>query len=179
MIKAIITFILLFTLDNLLVIFFPIQPLIGNYLVIPYLLLIGLCIYTFYDEKNYSFWLALIFGFIYDIYAANLLGIYIILFPVMTTVIKRRLVEVTPVNFISIFYVSMVGILSVEVIVYILVRTITNRAVSVWEFTQYRLLITLIFNTFLLAIFYLPIVKFLRPKPEKKVKTIMMDNTVA
>ena len=179
MIKAIIAFVLLFTLDNLLVIFFPIQPIFGNYLVVPYLLLIGLCIYTFYDEKNYSFWLAIVFGLIYDIFATNLLGLYIIMFPTMVMLIKKRLVEVTPVNFISIFYVSTVAILAVEIIVYTFVRIITARNMTLLEFAQYRLFITLIFNTFLLLIFYLPLVKFLQPKSEKKVKTIMMDNTAA
>jgi len=170
MIKAIITFIILFTVDNLIVIFFPIQPIFGNYRVVPYLLLIGICLYAFYDKKNYATWLALAFGLIYDIYAVNLLGLYATIFPIIVILIKKYIVEITPVNFVSIFYVTTVAILMVETIVYILVVIITRQTVTVFEFIQYRLIITLIFNIALLAMVYLPLVKILQPKPEKKSK---------
>jgi len=190
MIKAIITFIILFTIDNLIVIFFPIQPLFGNYSVTPHVLLIGVCLYSFYDEKNQAPWLALAFGLVYDMYSANLLGLYATMFPIIVILIKKHIVPTTPVNFVSIFYVSAVAILAVETIIYIFViavemimyifaMVITTRALSIFGFIQYRLIITLIFNTLLLAIVYLPLVKILKPKEEKKVKTIMRDNTSA
>lgn len=179
MIKAIIVFIVLFTLDNLMVLFFPIQPIFGDYNVIPYALLIGVCLSAFYDEKNYSPWIAFVFGLVYDMYGTNLLGLYATLFPIIVILIKRNLVPITPVNFVSIFYVSTVAIASVESIIYILVRVITSRSMSVFAFVQYRLIITLIFNILLLAILYIPLVKILRSKEEKGVKTIMMDNTSA
>jgi len=183
MIKAILTFIFLFSLDNLLVIFLPIQPIFGNYILIPYLLLIGMCVAVFYDEDNYTPWLALIFGLIYDVYATNLLGIYIIMFPILVLLIKKHVVPITPINFVSIFYVSIVSILVVEVVVYLLVMMIIpTRNLSLFgmmEFVQYRLVITLIFNLLLLIITYLPLIKFLKPRHEKKVKTVMIDNTSA
>jgi len=178
-IKAILTFIILFTIDNIIVIFFPIQPLFGNYNVVPYVLLIGVCLYSFYDEKNQAPWLALALGLVYDMYATNLLGLYATMFPIIVILIKKKIVPITPVNFVSIFYVSTVAILVVETIIYIFVRVITVRSMSVFGFIQYRLVITLIFNTILLAIVYLPLVKILKPKEEKKVKTIMRDNTSA
>ena len=179
MIKAIIIFIILFTMDNLMVVFFPIQPILGNYIVVPYLLLIGVCLYAFYDEKNHAPPLALAFGLIYDMYGTNLLGLYATMFPVIVILIKNKVVPITPVNFVSIFYVSIVAILSVETIIYILVIIITARSMSIFGFIQHRLIITLVFNTLLLAIVYFPLVKILKPKVEKKVKTIMMDNTRA
>jgi len=179
MIKALITFIILFTIDNLIVIFFPIQPLFGNYSVVPYVLLIGVCLYSFYDEKNQGPWLALAFGLVYDMYGANLLGLYATMFPIIVILIKKNIVPITPVNFVSIFYVSTVAILTVETIIYVFVMTITTRSLSIFGFIQYRLIITMIFNTILLAIVYLPLVKILKPKEEKKVKTIMRDNTSA
>jgi len=179
MIKAIIIFIFLFTMDNLMVVFFPIQPIFGDYRVVPYLLLIGVCLYAFYDEKNHAPWLAFVFGLIYDMYGTNLLGMYATMFPIIVILIKKNIVPITPVNFVSIFYVSIVAILTVEMIIYLLVRVITTRSMSILGFIQYRLTITLIFNTILLAILYLPLVKIFKPKVEKKVKTIMMDNTRA
>ena len=179
MIKAIITFIILFTVDNLLVIFFPIQPLFGNYSVVPHVLLIGICLYSFYDEKNQAPWLALVFGLVYDMYGANLLGLYTTMFPIIVILIKKNIVPVTPVNFVSIFYVSTVAILAVETTIYLFVMVITTRSLSIFAFIQYRLVITLIFNIILLSLVYLPLVKILKPKEEKKVKTIMRDNTSA
>ena len=179
MIKAILVFITLFSLDNLMVIFFEIQPLFGDYLVIPYFLLMGICLQVFYDEKDYAPWLAFVFGLIYDMYGANLLGMYATMFPIIVLLIKKNIVPNTPVNFVSIFYVSTVAILTVETIVYILVMMITTRSMSIVSFIQHRLIITLVFNTILLAIVYLPLVKILKPREEKKIKTIMMDNTSA
>lgn len=178
MMKAIITFTILFTIDNLMVVFLPIQPIFGNYNVVPYLLLIGICLYVFYDEKNHAPWLAFIFGLIYDMYGTNLLGLYVTMFPIIVMIIKKHIVPITPVNFISIFYISAVAILFVETIIYIFVMIITTQTMSIFAFIQYRLIITLIFNTILLAIMYLPLVKILSQK-EKKVKTIMTDNTSA
>lgn len=172
-------FITLFSLDNLIVIFFRIQPLFGSYLVVPYLLLMGICLQVFYDEKNHAPWLAFGFGLVYDMYGANLLGIYATLFPMIVILIKKNIVPITPVNFVSIFYVSTVAILIVETLLYILVTTITTRSMSIFSFIQHRLIIILVFNTILLAIVYLPLVKILKPRAEKKVKTIMMDNTSA
>jgi len=179
MIKAILTFIILFTIDNLIVVFFPIQPLFANYSVVPYVLLIGICLYAFYDERNQAPWLALAFGLVYDMYGANLLGLYATMFPLIVILIKKYIVPITPINFVSIFYVSTVAILVVETIIYLFVRVITTWSLSILGFVQYRLVVTLIFNTLLLAVVYLPLVKILKPKEEKKVKTIMRDNTSA
>ena len=166
MIKAIIIFIILFTIDNLMVVFFPIQPIFGNYIVVPYLLLIGICLSAFYDKKNYASWLAFVFGLIYDIYGTNLLGLYSTMFLIIVILIKK-IVPITPVNFVSIFYVSTVAILAVETIIYFLVMIITTRTMSIFGFIQYRLVITLIFNIILLAIVYVPLVKILKTKEEK------------
>jgi len=48
MIKTILIFVLLFTIDNLLGIIFPLRSLFsGSYTAIPYLTLIGFCIHAF------------------------------------------------------------------------------------------------------------------------------------
>jgi len=170
MVIAAIFLTLLFTIDNLLIIFFPLHRVFGEYQLIPYLLLMGICVYTFFAQKNHAIYLALIFGLIYDIYSANVLGLYITIFPLIALFIKKYLVEVTPINFISIFYVTSVAILIVELVVYLFVIIITSQTMSIFAFIQSRLLFTLLFNTLLLAIFYLPMVKTLQFKTEKKSK---------
>lgn len=183
MIKAIIALIFLFTIDNIIVIFFPVQSIFVDYTIVPYMLLAGMCIAVFYDEKNYTTWLAVIFGLIYDVYGSNLIGIYTVIFPIIILLMKKYIVPVTPVNFVSIFYAMTVSILAVEIVIYFLVMIIIpTRSLSLHghiNFIQYRLILTLIFNMCLLAVSYWPLVKFLKPKHEKKLKTIMMDNTVS
>jgi len=179
MIKAVIVFIILFTMDNLMVLFLPIRPVFGDYNVVPYSLLIGVCMYTFYGKKNHALWLAFVFGLFYDMYGTNLLGLYATMFPIIVFLIKKHLVPITPVNFVSIFYVTTIAILAIETIIYLLVWVITPRSMSLFGFVQHRLIITLIFNILLLAILYLPLIIILRSKEEKGVKTIMMDNTSA
>lgn len=180
MIKSIIIFILLFTFDNALMVFFPLQSLLGGYIVVPYLVLIGVCLHPFFDdEKNHAFWLAIFFGLIYDMFGANLIGFYATIFPILVVTIKKRIVATTPVNFISIFYIVTVAITIIELILYVLAIFILGRTVSILDFVQHRLVATVVFNGLLLALFYLPLVKLLQPKIEKKVKTIMTDNTLA
>ena len=48
--RLIITFVTCFVLDNLLVIFLPIQPIVGHYMIIPNVFLICLALFTFYDK---------------------------------------------------------------------------------------------------------------------------------
>jgi len=170
MFKAIILFLLLFTLDNIIVIIFPIQPLFGSFIIVPYLVLIGLCFYVFYDEKNYAPWLAFAFGLVYDMYGANLLGIYSTLFPIIVIVIKKFIVPVTPVNFVSMFYIITIEILIVEIVLFSLVRLITNRTMPIFTFVQYRLITTLVFNSIILLFLYGPLIKIFKLQLGKKSK---------
>ena len=181
MIKTILIFVLLFTIDNLLGIIFPLRSLFsGSYTAIPYLTLIGFCIHAFYDEDNRLPWIAFAFGLIYDMYAANLLGLYATMFPLIVIIIKKYIVTITPINFISLFYIVTVTILAVETIIYLFVVIITPRTTSPWAFIQYRLVVTIVFNTILLAIIYPLLNRILKPKTrKKKVKNIMKGNTHA
>lgn len=181
MIKTILIFILLFTLDNLLGILLPLRSLFGGgYTAVPYLTLIGFCIHTFFDEENHLLWVAFAFGLVYDMFGANLLGLYAALFPLIVFMIKKYIVTVTPINFISLFYIVTVIILAVETIIYLLVIIITPRTTTPWAFIQYRLVVTIVFNTVSLAIIYPLMIRILKPKKRnKKVKNIMKGNTHA
>jgi len=179
MIKAILVLFFLFIFDNLLVIFLPIQPIFDQYTIVPYLMVMGLCMATFFDEKKWSIWLAVVFGFLYDSYFFNITGLFMTLLPLVVLLIKKFIVNVTPFNFISVFYVISITILSLEFIVYILIVIITSRTNTLFAFIGQRLLITLVFNSLLLGLLYVPLKKILQPKDERKVKTIMTDNTSA
>jgi len=181
MIKTILIFVLLFTLDNLLGINFPLRSLFGgDYSAVPHLTLIGFCIHAFYDEDNRLPWVAFAFGLVYDTFAANVIGLYASMFPIMVLIIKKYIVTVTPVNLISLFYIVAVAILTVETIIYLFVVIITPVSTTPWAFIQYQLVITIVFNTILLAVIYPVLRRILKPKTRKKrVKSIMKGNTHA
>lgn len=177
MIKSLLIFILLFTFDNLLGIFFPLRTLFGSYIVVPYFVLIGFCIHTFYDEDNTLPWIAFAFGLIYDMFGANLLGLYATLFPLLVIIVKKYVIPTTPINFISLFYIATVAILVVETIMYLLVVVITPVNMTIFAFIQYRLIVTIVFNTLVLAVIYPLMVRGLTPKKSKrKVESIMKNN---
>lgn len=162
MIKKMLIFLVLFTLDNLLVIFIPVQPVFGQYVIAPYVLLTGICLSCFFDEKGHVPVLSFVFGLIYDVYGANLIGLYATLFPVLTVVIKRYVVPNTPVNFISIFYVSAVAILIVETAIYTMVNVVIGSELTLIGFVQYRLMITVVFNFMLLGLLYTSLVRWFK-----------------
>jgi len=180
MIKTILIFVLLFTLDNLLGIIFPLRSLFGNYVVVPYLTLIGFCIHSFYDENDRLLWVALVFGLVYDMFGANLLGLYSSIFPLLVFIMKKYIVPVTPINFVSLFYIVAVAILAVETVIYLFVMIITSVTTTPWAFIQYRLVITIVFNIIILTILYPILIRLLKPKKRsRKIKNIMRDNTRA
>lgn len=178
LIKRIIAFIILFTLDNLIGIFMP-RVLWGMYVIAPYTLLLAICLHSFYDDDNDLPILAFVFGFIVDIYNANLIGLYAILFPIIVIIIKKYIAPMTPFNFVSIFYLSVITIMFVEVVVFILVSFATTVTMTFFRFIQHRLIITLVFNVIMLIILYWPLVKLFQIKDDKKrkIKTVMTDNT--
>ena len=180
MIKTILIFVLLFTLDNLLGIIFPLRSLFGDYIAVSYLTLIGFCIHSFYDEENRLLWVAFFFGLVYDMFGANLLGLYSSMFPLLVFIMKKYIAPVTPINFISLFYIVAVAILAVETVIYLFVVTIIGVTTTPWAFIQYRLLTTIIFNIIILTILYPVLIRLLKPKKRsRKVKNIMKGNTHA
>jgi len=167
MIKMVLTFIALFTMDNLLMIFMPLQPLFGHYVIVPNVFLIGLGLFCFFDQKKTALILALVFGLIYDVYATNLIGIHVTLFPAIVVVLKTYIVPITPINFISMAAVSGACVLIKELVIYLLFNAFSYQVMSLLSFVQYRLFITGIFNLMIFVLIYLPLIKIFKSYLEK------------
>jgi len=166
----ILTFFILFTIDNLFAIYQPFSTTFENATFIPYFSLIGLCFYPFFDKKENGFYVATILGLIFDFYATNLIGLYTVLFVMIFYLIKKYIVAVTPINFISLLYVVGLAILFTEIVTFIFVVLFTNISVTMFEFIQTRLMTTLIFNIFNFSLLYLPFTKIFSRIKEKKIK---------
>lgn len=154
MIKLIIIFTTLFSLDNLLVLFLPIQPLVGHYIMVPSTLLMGLCLFAFYEKGKRPLIFAGVLGVLYDLYFTGAFGVYTCIFLISVYVLQQFVAYKIPVNFISMMAIMAASIIFQEVVVYFLVFTMTDINTAPMHFVQYILFASLFLNLFLLMILY-------------------------
>lgn len=160
-------FLILFTLDLSTIVFLPLHPLISNYFITPNFLFLGLCIFCFFDQKNHVLWVALFTGFIYDVYFTNLIGLHMSLFPLTVIVIKRFVVPISPLNFISLGSAAAVCLLIKDVTIYTFFYIFGHQSATFLYFLQYRFIVTLIFNFIVLLLLYFPLTKSFKAYKEK------------
>jgi len=168
MIRLIIVFMTFFALDNIIVIFLPLQPLVGNYLVIPNAFLSCLCLFTFYDrgakyengvksfdyKGNKSFLLALVFGVLYDIFYTGVLGVYTCLFCIIVYILRKFFILSIPINILSMVALMTGVIIFEEWAVFFLASTIIHVPMAFLNFVQYVLFPSLFFNGLLMLFIY-------------------------
>ena len=168
MIKLIFIFINFFILDNLLVIFLPIQPLAGNYAIIPNAFLTCLCLFTLYDrgtkydqgiksfdsKGNKSYIFALVFGILYDIFYAGVFGLYTCLFLIIVYILRRFFVASIPINILSMIAMMSGVIIFEEWVVFFIVSTVIDVHQTFFQFIQYLLFPSLFFNAILMLFIY-------------------------
>lgn len=158
MIRLVVLFITCFVLDNLLVIFLPIQPMFGQYMAIPCIFLISLCFFTFYDKSYRAIMIAVIFGILYDVCYADLIGLYTCLFPIITILVQRFIAGTMPVNILSMLGLMSVIIIFEQWVVYFLVNTMMITNMNTYFFIKLILIPTVLFNAVALIPLY-PILK--------------------
>ena len=156
--RLIITFVTCFVLDNLLVIFLPIQTIVGHYMIIPNVFLICLALFTFYDKGIRPIIFACIFGLLYDICYTDLIGLYTCLFPIITFILLRFISQTMPVNLLSMMALVMGVVIFEEWFVYFIVNTMKTTNMSFMIFIKFILIPTAIFNTLITIPLY-PILK--------------------
>ena len=172
MIKLIFIFTTFFVLDNVLVIFLPIQPLVGQYFIIPNAFLSCLCLFTFYDrgvkyelgiksvdhQGNKAFVFAFVFGVLYDVFYLGSLGIHTCLFLIIVFILRKFLVQSIPINLLSMITLMTGVIIFEEWIVFFFSSSILNLDYNFPQFIQYTLFPSLFFNAFLMLFIY-PLLK--------------------
>lgn len=156
--RLIITLITCFVLDNLLVIFLPIQPIVSHYMVIPNVFLICLSFFSFYDKGYRPLIFSLIFGLLYDICYTDLIGLYTCLFPIITIILLRFISQIMPINILAMMALVIGVVIFEEWIVYFIVNTMETTNVSLMTFLKFILIPTAIFNGILTIPLY-PILK--------------------
>lgn len=135
-------------MDNLLVLLLPIQPLVGQYHVIPNVFLTCLVIFVFFERTHdrRPYYLAIVFGILYDVFYAGVIGLYPVLFVGCVFIVRHFFVGRTPINLFSMMALMFGMIAATQWIVYFLVLTMTESRMAFMHFFQYLLFPTLIFN---------------------------------
>jgi len=168
MIRLILIFTTFFILDNLLVIFLPIQPLVGQYFIIPNAFLCCLCLFTFYDRGvkydhgiksvdyhgNKAFVFAFIFGVLYDVFYLGSFGIHTCLFIIIVFLLRKFLVPSIPINLLSMIALTSGIIIFEESVVFFFATTILNLNYNFTQFIQYALFPSLFFNAIFMIFAY-------------------------
>lgn len=165
------TFVTCFVLDNLLVIFLPIQPIIGHYMIIPNVFLICLAFFTFYDKGFRPIVFAFIFGLFYDICYADLIGLYTCLFPIITIILLRFISQTIPVNLFAMIALVMGMVVVEEWIVYFIIDTMTVTNMPLMTFIKLILIPTVVFN----ALIVIPLYPILKSQFKKYQRTYLNE----
>lgn len=155
MIQLLFIFITFFFLDNLIPLWWSLQPLVGQYYVVPNVFLTCLVVYVFFESHpRKPYYLALLFGLLYDIFYAGVIGLYPVIFLTAVFVIRRFFVGRTPINLFSMMALMMGVIAASQWVVYFLVLTMTELRMAFLHFVQFILFPTLLFNALFMFVTY-------------------------
>jgi len=155
MIQLLLIFITFFFLDNLIPMTWSIQPLVGQYYVVPNVFLTCLALYVFFEpHPKKPYYMAIVFGFLYDIFYAGIIGLYPAIFVAVVFVIRRFFLGTTPINLFSMMALMLGVIASSQWVVYFLVLTMTELRMTFMHFVQFLLFPTLLFNALFMFVTY-------------------------
>lgn len=102
--------------------------------------------------------IAVIFGILYDVCYADLIGLYTCLFPIITILVQRFIAGTMPVNILSMLGLMSVIIIFEQWVVYFLVNTMMTTNINTYFFIKLILIPTVLFNAVALIPLY-PILK--------------------
>lgn len=128
----------------------------------PKFVLIALIFLAFYGPKNYYVGYALLFGALTDIVYSEVIGIYLLAYPVVCYLVYLMRTVVQN-NYIIALIISLVGVALVESFSYLINLVIRMTTIPMEVFIASRLLPTLLFN----AVFLVIAMYFLRKMAEK------------
>jgi rod shape-determining protein MreD len=128
--------------------------------IVPRLLVIALLFVALDGPKNSAIIYALSFGFLYDLLYTDIIGVYTFSF----TVIVYLFTQLTKYLYIHFFFMllfSVVSILILELLVYAFYSIIGITSISMFAFYERLLMPTIILNSILVTLFYIPLKKLI------------------
>lgn len=123
---------------------------------VPHLLMIALIFLTIYGNRNYGIIYGFIFGLLFDVIYVEIIGIYMVVFPIVCYLISK-IMKVLQTNLLIVTMVTLLGIALLEVSVYYMSFLIHRTSMDISTFLNDRLLVTVILNLVLTIIFAYPL----------------------
>jgi rod shape-determining protein MreD len=125
----------------------------------PHFLFITLCMSAIFINRNISLIYAFIFGFIYDIFYTDILGIYAFLFTLLVYLFYLVMKALNS-HLLVVSIVVIVNIIILEFLVYGILLIFKDTSMALYLFTINRLLPTILLNLVFMIIFSYLIKKF-------------------
>lgn len=120
--------------------------------IIPRTILLVIIILTFHYDQKYMLGSAAVIGFIMDAYYLGFLGVYMVGFILLVTLVSSVKRVIHP-NVLSYTLLSVLGITTAELVVYGIMRILSITTISFQGFLVSKLSATLLFNGGVMLLF--------------------------
>ncbi|MBS4194824.1 rod shape-determining protein MreD [Lederbergia citri] len=151
---------LTFYFESVFVEFLPEKIFGQEWILVPRFLIILLMIMGISYFRNRTLIYAAVFGLLFDIYFNEIIGVYLVLFPI-GVYISSKLMKYIFANFFTVFLLSMISLSFIEILIYGMNILVLRKHMIFDEFVMIRLVPTLILNAIFLIIIYFPFNRFL------------------
>jgi len=160
--RLILPFLLMFCFycESIFVDFLPTGSFGRDWILVPHFLLVLFIIMGISYFRNRALMYAAIFGLLFDIFFTEIVGIYLVLFPIAVYV-SAKLAKFLFSNILTALIISIICISLVETIVYGMNTLVLRKNMDLNEFAMIRLVPTLILNAVFFIIIYVPFNRFL------------------
>ena len=145
----------IFLLENFYVLFFS---RFYEWILVPRFLFCMLFFIVLFYNRSQGFIYAFVFGLIFDIVHTEVLGVYMVLFPLLMFILDR-LMTIFHHHLIIIIFVTLLGVTGLEFLVYELNILLQVTNMNLESFVQQRLLPTIYMNGIFLILFSFPLKK--------------------
>ncbi|KUP05866.1 hypothetical protein Q75_10795 [Bacillus coahuilensis p1.1.43] len=150
---------LMFYFESVFVQFFSLVYF-SDMTIVPRFLLLSLFFVNVYYDKKASFIYAVIFGVFYDVYHTTIFGVYLYLLPGLLYLFSKAS-RGFDTNVVFTSFLSLLGLMIGEFILYAFHLMIQNTSVTFQEFLLERLVPTIVLNAIILLLFSYPFKQFL------------------
>jgi rod shape-determining protein MreD len=152
-------FLFFFILESLFVQFLPARVFGHNYVLVPHFLFAALVFLTIFAGKKQGIIYAVIFGLMFDIVYIEIIGIYLLLYPLVCYIVSK-IMYLFHANLLISFLVTLVGIGLLELGVYEMDYIIHVTTLNFMSFINSRLYPTLLLNAVFIIIAGYPLKRY-------------------
>lgn len=143
--------IVLFFCEPIFSLFSPVLIDGSNYFLVPHFVFMFLIFLAVYYDRKKSIYYAIIFGLIYDIVFIDIVGLYVVLYPLFC-IFTSWVVKMIQQNLAIITILTMILVAILEMAVYEFFSILSITTISFNEFLIYRLTPTIIGNLIILIL---------------------------